>query len=266
MGDPSTAMLVVCHGTRRSSAEAILLHGFKPTPVADQVATVADKYDVTIDDLRSHLQRMGKFTHLDERSGTVSLTADPTRAGSWANRAPEATWEALWSVYALRHPHLGDSYYQSDEGHFWVLSQQISDPPVVVVGVAPMTALTSWQFSRGKTAVEILERTISDGGSSDDFVDIYMSQPEWRADAEHVFFARTQPVPTRLERHVVAFMAGEQPEVFRERIRNGDWGQHGGVDQGGLPWWSFEEIWSRLSPGRRAQLEEIAGQNLSSLK
>jgi hypothetical protein len=67
----------------------------------------------------------------------------------------------------------------------------------------------------------------------------------------------------RLERHVVAFMSGETPEVFHERLRGGAWGQPGGQDQVGMPWWSFDEVSQRLSPQRRAQLEEIAGQDLS---
>jgi hypothetical protein len=264
MSDVSAAVLPVCHGTRRSSAEAILLHGFKPTSVAEQVAAVAREYELPLERLRSHLQRMGRFAHLDERSGTVSLTASPDRAGSWANRAPEATWEALWSVYALLHPELSDEYYQSDEGHFWVMAQQIADPPAVVVGAAPLAALTSWSFSRGKTAPEILERTVSQGGSAEDFVKIYMRIPEWRADAEHVIFGRIQPTPMRLERHVVAFMADEDPEVFHERLRTGAWGQPEGEDQVGMPFWSFEEVWRRLPPHRRAQLEDIAGRDLSA--
>jgi hypothetical protein len=221
MSDVSAAVLPVCHGTRRSSAEAILLHGFKPTSVAEQVAAIAREYELPLEHLRSHLQRMGRFAHLDERSGTVSLTASPDSAGSWANRAPEATWEALWSVYALLHPELSDEYYQSDEGHFWVMAQQIADPPAVVVGAAPLATLTSWSFSRGKKAPEILERTISQGGSVEDFVKIYMRMPEWRTEAESVTFARVQAAPTQLERHVVAFMSGEDPEDFGERIRNG---------------------------------------------
>jgi hypothetical protein len=230
----------------------------------EQVAAVAREYELPLEHLRSHLQRMGRFAHLDERSGTVSLTASPDRAGSWANRAPEATWEALWSVYALQHPHLGDGYYQSDEGHFWVMSQKIADPPAVVVGAAPLAALTSWSFSRGKTAPEILERTISQGGSAEDFVKIYMRIPEWRAEAESVTFALVQAAPTQLERHVVAFMSGEDPEDFAERLRNGDWGQPGGQDQVGMPWWSFDEVWARLTPQRQTDLQDIAGQDLSA--
>src|ERR1700754_3059311 len=87
-----------------------------------------------------------------------------------------------------------------------------------------------------------------------------MRQPEGRADAGHVTFVRIQPTPTRLERHVVAFMTDEDPEVFHERLRAGAWGQHEGEDQVGMPFWSFEEVWQRLPPQRRAQLEDIAGQ------
>jgi hypothetical protein len=99
---------------------------------------------------------MGKFTHLDARLGTVSTTADADKAESYANRAPEATWEALWSVYALQRRELADEYYQSDEGHFWVLAQQMADPPVVIEAQAPLAALRQWGHSAGKSAPEVL--------------------------------------------------------------------------------------------------------------
>lgn len=133
--------LPVFHGTRRSSAEAIMRNGFQATSVADQISAVALRYDVSLSELRSHLQRMKRFADLDDRLGTVSLTADPERAGRWANRAPEATWEALWSVFALRHQELRDSYYQSGEGHYWVKAQMMFDPPVILTATAPIATL-----------------------------------------------------------------------------------------------------------------------------
>lgn len=224
---------------------------------------VSHKYNVPLDRLLNHLQWMGKFTRLDERLGTVSLTADPQRAGGWANRAPEATWEALWSVYALRHTDLGGSYYQSDEGHFWVMAQMMADPPAIVGAAAPMAALRSWQWSAGDTALEILERLIAQGCTVDDFTDLYMRKPEWRAEIGEVTFIVIQPAPIRLERHVVMFMSGEEPEPFNHQLRAGDWGEPVGYDQVGMPWWSFGEDWSRLSAERRAQLEDTAGLGLS---
>ena len=96
----------------------------------------------------------------------MSLTADPDQAGGWANRAPEVTWEALCSVYRLRHPDLGDDWNQSDEGHFWVLAQQMPDPPVIIAATAPLTALRAWP--REDTAADLLVQLI-DTGQSDYF-------------------------------------------------------------------------------------------------
>ncbi len=97
----SELKLPVYHGTRQSSAAALLRDGFQPTPIEDQIATVANAHSVPLDAVQAHLQRMRKFTHLDGRVGTVSTTADVDRAGSWANRAPEATHEASSSYLRI---------------------------------------------------------------------------------------------------------------------------------------------------------------------
>lgn len=252
--------LPVFHGTRRSCAVAIFEHGFRPTPVGEQIALVAAVHDVPIEKLRSHLEANYRFAHLDKRpTGTVSLTADPVQVGSWANRAPEATWEALWSVYRLRHPDLGDNWNQSDEGHFWVLAQQISDPPVYVAATAPLGKLRDWPHEG--TAADLLMDLVR-ASQSDDFLKHFVRAPEWRADPRHLKLAGFQEVPTRLDPSLARFVSGEGAATFAEQVEAGHWGEPGGHDQLGVPWFSFHEIWRRLTPARRAQLEDLAGQPL----
>ena len=176
----------------------------------------------------------------------------PIRPGSWANRAPEATRDALGSVYRLLHSDLGDDWYQSDEGDFWVLAQQMTGPPVIIAVTAPITALRAWPHEH--TAADLLEGLIR-AGQSDQFPELFLMDPEWRAEPSQLKLAETfQEVPTRLDRHLAMFMSGEDPATFNDSVREGHWGEPGGYDRAGMPWWSFGEIWRRLTPMRRAEL------------
>ncbi|MDP7701317.1 hypothetical protein [Mycobacterium sp. TY815] len=110
----------------------------------------------------------------------------------------------------------------------------------------------------------MLERLVGQGCNADAFIKRYTRTPEWRAKVDQVTFVAYEQKPTRLERHEIIFMSGGGPDSFNEQLRAGYWGQPGGYDQAGMPWWPFEEVWSRLSEERRSQLEYIAGQSLSS--
>ena len=136
--------------------------------------------------MRSHLEANYRFAHLDKRPGTVSLTADPNQTGGWANRAPEATRDALGSVYRLLHSDLGDDWSQSDEGHFWVLAQQMTDPPVIIAVTAPITALRAWPHEH--TAADLLEGLIR-AGQIRPVPELFLMDPEWRAEPSQLKLA-----------------------------------------------------------------------------
>lgn len=105
----------VFHGTRVSTAERIMRDGFAPVPVSELIEKVADAHEVTVDALMTDLREYGRFAVVDPRPDTVFTTGNPVKAGSWADRAPEATWEALWAVYRIRHPEVGWDWNMSDE-------------------------------------------------------------------------------------------------------------------------------------------------------
>lgn len=255
--------MTVYHGTRQSSAAGTLREGFHPIPVADQIAAVADTYEVPLVAVEEHLQLKSRFTHHDARGGTLSTTGDIDQAGSWANRAPEATYEALWSVYAHCHPELGDDYFQADEGHFWVMAQQMADPPVVVEARAPLGALRAWQFDAGKTAIEILSIMLMNGRTVEDFRRRFARTPEWRVAVDQVTMISPVPAHTRVSRLILEYMSAEDPDTFGEQLSRGRWADPDGYGRDGMPWWSFDTVWSWLTPQRRAQLEQVAGRQLS---
>lgn len=260
--EPQEGWIPVFHGTRLSRAQTIMQSGFNTTPVADLVSPVAETYGVPVDDLYAHLTRFGKFAIVDDRPGAVYVCANPEKAGSWASRAPEAVWEALWSVWALKHPELGDYYQQSAEGLFWVLAQQLDDPPALVGMLAPATCLfnhprgddaATWFAKMASTDILGVPLTV------EKIVEAFVEKPEWRVDPARVQIAQLLEVPTRVDLDVAAFMAGRDRFEFMRDIREGThWGQPLG-GSGFDSWFGFHQIWSLLTPERQKQLEQLAG-------
>lgn len=238
-------MLIVYHGTRRSLAEAIADRGFEPLDVVSQIDAVAESFGVDTDQVRNDLELHGRFAITDVRGGTVSVATNKWRAANWANRAPEATWESLWAVYRLRNPALGYEWITSEEGHLWVLGQQIADPPVVIEIEIPAGYL---RFdANGRSAEGWLD--------ADD--DLY-HQASFRLDAVAApRLVRIESVATRIDPSLARFMSGMDLAAFREQVESGLWGQLHVGRQADSPWFAFDDIWTRLSDRRRADLRMV---------
>lgn len=253
----SAVEAVVFHGTRRSLAQSICDTGFAPIDVATQIATVAATQRVSVDELDAHLDAASRFTHLDLRPDSVFVCADRGRAARWASRAPEATWEALWSVYRMRHPELGDFYAQSMEGRLWVLAHQLDDPPAVVRATAPLGAL---QMSSGMSASQMWTTL---GISPQKFYEFFTTVPELRALPGQVTAHDFEVVPQPVEPDLASFLAGLDEDTFRRQARAGSWGELRGLDEPQGPWFAYSDVWERLSASRRGELETLVGRSLS---
>ncbi|WP_099023760.1 hypothetical protein [Mycolicibacterium palauense] len=256
------------HGTRRSLADAILRDGFRPPSPVDLVEQVADKYGMSLEAVWADMVRRQTFTLLDDRAGTVSATADLGSVGKWAGRAPESRWDALRSVYVLTHLDSGDYYARSDEADFWVMAQQLSDPPVAVEIRSPIAALRSWPG--GRPAVDILRAMLESRPASADLAESLTSVvmsfrntlrvlPEWRADAADVEAVAVQPVPTRVVEQLLGFMSGLSMNDVDAQVRAGVWGEPGNHGEPATKWFPFDQVWPRLTPERRYELEQLAG-------
>lgn len=254
------------HGTRQSLATAILRDGFQPPPLTDQIAAVAATYGVPLRDLLEHLRDRDAYSVTDGgRAGAVSMTPDRARAARYAERAPEVVRDALWSVYALTHCEIGVRFEESEKGEFWVMAQQLTNPPVVVEARARVGALQLWGHSAGEPAMELLRRLNAHQWPAEDFTRRFTMMPEWRARREEVRAVAVHPASTRVPADLLAFMS-EQPLVtVLNPAHEREWGQPGNPRRSSSesPWWPFEEVWSRLTPARRAQLEDFAGRSLS---
>lgn len=53
-------------------------------------------------------------------------------------------------------------------------------------------------------------------------------------------------------------MSGEDEDTFYQQVDAGSWGEPAG-EHVGTPWYSYCDVWDRLEPRRRAELEEMIG-------
>lgn len=124
--------MILYHGTSESRAEVVCREGFKHPNLDSEIHTIANRYKIESDVLRRQLSELGRFSSFRNDDKKVYFSSHIMHAASYATRAPEFYWEALWGVYTIWNPELGLNWNQSDEGHAWVLSQMQSDPPVIL--------------------------------------------------------------------------------------------------------------------------------------
>lgn len=268
--------VTVYHGTRRSLADAILRDGFQPTPVGDQTAAIAQEYGVSLGDVQQHLATKPNFSAADpDRAHTVSTTGDPYKAGSWAERAPEATWDALRAVYLLTHPDDEDRYGNSEAAAFWVMAQRVDDPPAVVSARTPLSALQGYGHSAGETALDELWWSVSQTpgiGDPEQFTNAVMGffdsglfkESEWRIPIEAAeVVGVSPPVPFRVYPSLLAYLSQRSViDLGPPRQCSAEWGPPGNEGHPGSAWWPFDRVWNLLSPQRRAALEDFAGRSI----
>jgi hypothetical protein len=121
------------HGTTLPAAESILREGWKATSVANQVDDVANANGIDPAEVWEELASLGRHVVGPNRGAWASFSPHrEVTMYSWAQRAPEATWEALWSVWRLRHPELGEDWNLDTRGHVWVW-EQIRGTPLAVI-------------------------------------------------------------------------------------------------------------------------------------
>lgn len=162
----------------------------------------------------------------------------------------------MWAVYRIRHPHVGFDWNQSYEGHLWVLAHRLLDPPVVVEVVALLDAIRDLG---GSPATHSLLRGSASGSSLEEALDAIRGlHAEWYIDPDAARFSNLRVVPQRVDVPLMRFMSGEDETTFEQQLEAGHWGEHAGV-HGGFYWYSYRDLWDRLEPRRRAELEEMIG-------
>ncbi|GAC81774.1 hypothetical protein SAMN04488550_2583 [Gordonia malaquae] len=212
------AQIVMYHGTRASAAVEIARSGFTSVPVETQIEAVVVESGFDVTQLRTDLTKHGRFAVLDPRGhGDVFVTGDRARAGSYASRGPEARWESLWSAFRLQHD-LGHDWNASDEGHLWVMAQDLEDPAVVVECVTTIGALRD---KHDTPATEMLARLIASGDTIDGAIEYISRRAEWRVGPRRISFVSAEHVPFRVGHQLMLFMDGGSQQSFNDRLSAG---------------------------------------------
>jgi hypothetical protein len=136
--------LTVWHGTTRSAAERIARVGFARMETTRMMEDVAREHGVSATGLREVLQEAGRFVLIQVgRDNAAWFASSKEDAASWAHRAPEARWEALWGVWWLTHGGMeaNPRPWTDPKAAGWHESQFFSDPPAVVEVRVPVDRL-----------------------------------------------------------------------------------------------------------------------------
>jgi hypothetical protein len=131
--------LPLFHGTTLQAAQQIRAEGWGARDLTGMVGELATRHEVPVADVIDDLRRYNRFMLIEKNRGQVaSLTLDyETAAGSWAQRAPEVEWDALWAIWRIKHSGKTEMYHWNLDvpGHAWVL-EQMAHQKLAVVEVA----------------------------------------------------------------------------------------------------------------------------------
>jgi hypothetical protein len=132
------------HGTTKSAAERIAHQGFEPADIADIVGAVANDHGLAVEAVLDMMHAAGRFVVIqDRRNDATWFATSKDKAATWAQRAPEARWEALWAVWWLTHsgPELVPYPWLDPDAAGWHARQFFADPPAVIEVQVPIERL-----------------------------------------------------------------------------------------------------------------------------
>jgi hypothetical protein len=232
--------MILYHGTSSSRAAMIQQYGFQNPDLDSELAKVASQYNVSHASLQTQLSNLGRIvtSRLDEKK--VYFSSHFLHAASYATRAPEFYWEALWAIYVLRNPELGFNWNQSDEGHAWVLSQLQTDPPVVMHVEIPADTLGE-DAERIQQCIEDSPAESESGGTEIGLSPSAKLQIVGQTEGDYW-----------IDNSLLRFLSGLSPEEIGKQVENGIWGQS--FTYQGCEYRLWGEIKTRLSHERLLEL------------
>ena len=203
------------HGTTKSAADRVRDEGWRPIDPVELVRVTAAGHDETRERVWADLERWSSHVTHPGRTGWVSFAPTHEKAARWAQRAPEAKWEALWAIWRIRNPELAEAWTTNGDGEIWVFQQMLDDPPTVISVEIPVTELHDGGFN--SWAEEPL---------SDEQLDILPHLPDIRArcPAPPEWISAVDVVPRRVYTPLAADLLRLDFETFVQRAKAGEFG------------------------------------------
>ena len=233
---------ILFHGTTHGRAERMLKTGLRPPAPMEEVARVANQFDLDAGVVAADLDLMKRFSAWRHDDRALYTTTSFEKARSYASRAPEVEWEALWAVYRIAHPELGFAWNQSNEGHLWVLNQQSYDVPVVLELVVPGSTVRSFEEPE---QIRLLSELQSAGK-------VYGREVKLPAGGE--FSVKSLTVCDRwVDGSLLLFIHGGPVEQLVAEVDSGLWGSPDVYHHERM--WRWADVRRGLSPERMEELE-----------
>ncbi len=188
-----------------------------------------------IDDLR----RYNRFMFVEADRGRVASFAPnyETAAGSWAQRAPEVEWDALWAIWRIKYSGETDLYHWNLDvpGHAWVTEQMGPHHELAVIEVTlSVDNLLHLDARAGGGRSPITPEIL---GILSYLAEVAVPLP-FRPEGE----VRIHHVERRVAWEVFAYWLGLTREEFIARDKAGIFGP-GGDDHEGKPrWWPLSVV------------------------
>lgn len=219
----SDAPVILYHGTTLRAANLILDAGWQPLSVTALLDRVAAEHELSASEIVDDLSRHGGYALSEDRGSWASFAPTLAKAEhSWAQRTPEAGWEALWAVYRRKFMSSAEAWYWNTDvaGRAWVWDQMRNEQLAVIsfaTSHSELAALGAFMHGFQRTPL----------GSDD------LSPEVWKILPEIGFDLPFRPDPDRLtispvERHlpwdIYAHKLGLAPEEFQRRAEKGDFG------------------------------------------
>ncbi|HEX3426793.1 MAG TPA: hypothetical protein VHT30_11715 [Acidimicrobiales bacterium] len=166
------------HGTTVAAAQGIEREGFRAVDTQDIVATVAYEHGVDPSTLLQQLTDMGRFVvGQQRRDDSAWFAASEEKAMRWAQRSPEARWEALWAVWCLKHRAMEP--WADPRASAWHLMQMMEASPAVVLVRVPVDRLLDrYHQPVGRDDLQFVLEGIAEDQAPETNV-AYPIPPEW---------------------------------------------------------------------------------------
>jgi hypothetical protein len=235
--------VILFHGTSASRATLIREYGFDYPNFELEIEVISQRYEVEAETLKEQLNKLGRIVTSRNDDRKIYFSSHFLHAASYATRAPEFYWEALWAIHVIRNPQLGNQWNQSDEGHVWVLSQMQFDPPVVL-HVEVSDHELGQDAERMNKYCAIMPPDSQSGGAE---VGLYPSPNLQIVDQTTGDYW----IDGSLLRH----LTGLSPEEFSRQVDDGTWGEPFSYQV--AKYWLWQDIKSRLDSERLRELDLI---------
>ena len=231
--------LSLYHGTTLAAAEQIRAEGWQTRDLTAMVGELAAQHEVAISDVIDDLRRYNRFMLIESDRGRVaSFSPDlETALGSWAQRAPEVEWDALWAIWRIKHSNETEMYHWNLDvpGHAWVFEQMAHHKTAVVevtVTVDDLFGLGAQVggFARGPLTPELLQLLPG-------IPEVSIPLP-FEPSAEVV----VHQVERRVGWDVFAHWLGLTREEFIEHDEAGKFGPSGEGAFAMNPWWPLSAV------------------------